>query len=133
MKLLSASTAALFAALTVVTPAPTSAQHVAGGIVLEYNDLDVAVIANGWSVIQLLRGSVYNEQGDFVGYVHDAIVLPGGDTPFVIVNVAGFLNLGSKLVALPTAAFGLTPMGDLVLPNATKDNLAALPTFYYAR
>lgn len=127
------SAVALVAALSFVSPAPTSAQHAAGGIIVEYNDLDVAVIADGWSVVQLLRSGVYNQQGDFVGYVHDAIVLPGGDAPFVIVNVAGFLNLGSKLVALPTAAFGLTPMGDLVLPNATKDNLAALPTFYYAR
>lgn len=133
MKFITASTAALFAAFTIFAPASTSAQHTAGGIIVEYKDLDIALVANGWSVVQLLRGSVYNEQGDFVGYVHDAVVLPGGDTPFVVVNVAGFLNLGSKLVALPTAAFDLTPKGDLVLPNATKDNLAALPTFYYAR
>lgn len=133
MKFMTTSAAALLTAFTVFSPVSTSAQHAAGGIILEYNDLDVALIANGWSVVQLLRGNVYNQQGDFVGYVHDAIVLPDGETPFVIVNVAGFLNLGSKLVALPTAAFGLTPMGDLILPNATKDNLAALPTFYYAR
>ncbi len=133
MRFMTTSAAALLAALSLLTPTPTSAQHAAGGIVVEYNDLDVAIIANGWSVVQLLRGNVYNQQGDFVGYVHDAIVLPDGETPFVIVNVAGFLNLGSKLVALPTAAFGLTPTGDLILPNATKDNLAALPTFYYAR
>jgi len=91
------------------------------------------VVASGWSVVNLLRGNVHNAGGDFVGYVHDAIVLPDGEATFVIVNVAGFLNIGEKLIALPAAAFEITPDGDLLLPNATKDNLRNLPRFHYVR
>lgn len=126
------SSAAILSAFMLGNPVPTSAQHVAGGVVVEYNDLDIALVATGWSVVRLLRGNVYNAGGDFVGYVHDAIVLPDGEATFVIVNVAGFLNIGEKLIALPAAAFEINPDGDLVLPNATKDNLKSLPRFHYA-
>lgn len=127
------ATALIAAAYTLSGPVPASAQHVAGGIVVEHNNLDVAVVATGWSMVKLLRGSVRNKEGEFVGYVHDAIVAPNGVSSFVIVNVAGFLNIGEKLVALPTPAFEVDPNGDLILPNATKEKLKALPRFYYAR
>lgn len=116
--------------LTVGANAPAAAQHVAGGVIVEYNNVDIALVAKGWSVLQLLRGSVYNSDGNFVGYVHDAIALPDGITSYVIVNVAGFLNIGEKLVALLAKAFGIRVDGILLLPNATKDNLKALPRFY---
>ncbi|MBV1887641.1 MAG: PRC-barrel domain-containing protein [Parvibaculaceae bacterium] len=127
------SSTLILAATCLVNPVAATAQHKAGGVIVEYNNLDIALIADGWSVLSLLRGNVYNDLGDFIGYVHDAIVLPGGDTTFVIVNVAGFLNIGDKLVALPATAFEINPDGDLVLPNALKENLKKLPTFYYAK
>lgn len=133
MNLLTTSAAVLLAASAVFTPGSTSAQHAAGGVVVEYNNLDVALVANGWSVIQLLRGDVYNASEEFVGYVHDAIVMPDGDTSFVVVNVAGFLGLGEKLIVLPAEAFEIRADGNLNLPNATKENLKALPRFYYNR
>lgn len=135
MKRFLTSTVALsaFAFGAPMTASAESAPHVAGGVVVEYNNLDIALVASGWSVIELLRGDVYNDRGDFVGYVHDALVLPDGDTTFVIVNVAGFLNIGEKLIALPAGAFEINADGDLVLPNASKDNLKSLPRFYYAR
>lgn len=129
-------TTALLCAFAIGDPMYALAQstpHVAGGVVVEYNNLDVALVASGWSVVELLRGDVYNDGGDFVGYVHDALVLPDGDTTFVIVNVAGFLNIGEKLIALPAVAFEINADGDLVLPNATKENLKSLPRFHYAR
>lgn len=41
--------------LTVGANAPAAAQHVAGGVIVEYNNLDVALVANRWSIVQLLR------------------------------------------------------------------------------
>ncbi len=70
---------------------------------------------------------------DSVGYVHDAIALPNGDATCVIVNVAGVINIGEKLIALPVAAFEIGADGDLVLPNVTKDNLKSLPRFRCAK
>ena len=132
MKTLKLFAAALvLGGLTFGATAPATAQPVAGGIVVEYNNIDIAVVASGWSVIDVLRGHVYNSSDEFVGYVHDAIVLPDGSTSYVIVNVAGWLNIAAKLIALPVEAFGIRNDGNLVLPNATKDNLKALPRFYY--
>jgi len=133
MKTLKLLTAALMLGGSLATgaTAPAVAQPVAGGIIVEYKNLDLAIVAGGWSVLKVLRGGVYNSKNEFVGYVHDAIVLPDGSTSFVIVNVAGFLNIGAKLVALPVKAFGIRKDGNLVLPNANKDNLKALPRFYY--
>ncbi len=116
-----------------VQPFAADAQNKAGGIIVEYNDIDIALVADGWSVVELLRGNVYNDLGEFVGYVHDAIVTPDGETTFIIVNVAGFLNIGEKLVALPSMAFDVQADGDLLLANATKDGLKALPQFIYAK
>ena len=132
MKILKSSVVALalFSA-AIGTTAPATAQPVAGGIVAVHQEIDIGIVANGWSVMKVLRGGVYNSGNDFVGYVHDAIVLPDGSTSFVVVNVAGFLNVGSKLIALPVEAFGIRKDGNLVLPNATKDNLKALPKFIY--
>lgn len=125
-------TAAAFAAGMVLTTSGVQAQHAAGGIIAEIKDIDIAIVAQGWSVMQILRGGVYNEQGEFVGYVHDAIVTQDGASTFAIVNVAGFLNLGEKLVAVPTIGFELREDGNLLLPGATKGALKALPAFHYA-
>ncbi|WP_186766380.1 hypothetical protein [Falsiphaeobacter marinintestinus] len=51
----------------------------------------------------------------------------------MIVNVAGVINIGEKLIALPVAAFEISADGDLVLPNATKGNLKSLPRFRCAK
>ncbi len=127
-----ASVAAIAGAIS--TPvAQAQDTHIAGGIIAEYKDIDIAVVAGGWSVGDLLRGNVYNDLGDFIGYVHDAIVIPNGQTTFVIVNVAGFLNIGHKLVAVPSLAFEVNERGDMVLPAATREALEALPNFRYAR
>lgn len=114
------------------TPAMAQENHAAGGVFATYKDIDIALIAEGWSVVQLLRGSVYNDIGEFVGYVHDAIVTEDGQATFVIVNVAGFLNVGSKLVAIPTNGFELRRDGNLVIPFATREALKSLPEFRYA-
>ncbi len=133
MNIRSLTLAAILGAVTLSNPMPAAAQHKAGGIIVDYKNIDVALVANGWSVVELLRGNVYNELDEFVGYVHDAIVTPDGETTFVIVNVAGFLNIGEKLVAVPSIGFDVKENGDLLLPNASKDALKALPSFYYAR
>lgn len=124
--------AALFGASLVGATGSALSQHAAGGVLITHTEINVGLVAEGWSIVKLLRGKVYNEKDEFVGYVHDAIVTPEGDTSFVIVNVAGFLNVGSRLIALPTAAFEVKDDRHLLLPKATKESLAALPAFVYA-
>ncbi len=106
--------------------------HIAGGVIIAHTEINIGMVAKGWSVAQLLRGNVVNEKDEFVGYVHDAIVTPTGETSYVIVNVAGFLGIPVKLIALPSSAFSVVDNKNLLLPGATKENLKALPAFRYA-
>jgi len=106
--------------------------HIAGGVIIAHTEINIRMVAKGWSVAQLLRGNVVNEKDEFVGYVHDAIVTPTGETSYVIVNVAGFLGIPVKLIALPSSAFSVVDNKNLLLPGATKENLKALPAFRYA-
>lgn len=124
---------AAMVASVVATASVAEDGHAAGGIIAEFQDIDIALVTEGWSVVELLRGNVYNDIGEFIGYVHDAIVTPDGETTFVIVNVAGFLNVGQKLVAIPTKGFELRRDGNLVIPMATREALNALPEFRYAK
>ena len=118
---------------TLAAVSNTAAQdkHIAGGVSLVHTEINIGMVAEGWSVVQLLRGHVINEKNEFIGYVHDAIVTPQGETSYVIVNVAGFLGIPTKLVALPASAFEVTINKNLRLPNATKDMLKKLPAFQY--
>jgi len=119
--------------LIVVSPRQATAQdHVAGGVLVAHTEINIGMVAKGWSVVRLLRGNVVNENGEMIGYVHDAIVTPEGETSYVIVNVAGFLGVPVKLNALPATAFSVTDNENLLLPNATKDILKTLPEFRYA-
>ena len=65
-----------------------------------------------------------------MGSIDDLIITPGGQAPYVILSVGGFLGLGTKYVALP---FTSLKIGDnkIVLPGGTKDALTSLPDFKY--
>lgn len=123
--------AATMLAAGMVSNAKADDKHIAGGVLITHTEINVGLVADGWSLVQLLRGNVYNEKEEFVGYVHDAIVTPQRETSYVIVNVAGFLGLPSKLVALPAEAFSVTDEQNLLLPNATKELLEQMPDFTY--
>ena len=110
-----------------------SKPHIAGGVQVVHTEINVALVAEGWSVVRLLRARVVNENAETVGDVHDAIVTPGGGVSYVIVSVGGFLGLGRKLIALPAGAFEVKDDWVVVLPGATKDMLKKLPEFVYAR
>ena len=117
--------------LAAVPNAVAQGKHVAGGVMMSHTEINIGMVAEGWSAVQLLRGNVYNEKNEFIGYVHDAIVTPQGETSYVIVNVAGFLGVPVKLIALPAGAFEVTDRKNLRLPNATRDMLKKLPEFRY--
>lgn len=132
MKSLLASALMLGAIVSSPTLVAAEEPHKAGGVLLSHTEINVGMVAEGWSVVRLLRGQVINEKDEKIGYVHDAIVTPKGETSFVIVNVAGYLGIPTKLVALPASAFEVTGDEDLLLPLATRETLGNLPVFQYA-
>ena len=111
--------------------APAPALPVAGRAVLGVTIAETELIATGYRASKLLHQDVYNDKGEKIGKVDDLVLSPDGTLSTAVVNVGGFLGLGKHLVAIPVRQFAhIAPKA--VLPNATKDQLKALPKFEYA-
>jgi sporulation protein YlmC with PRC-barrel domain len=88
------------------------------------------LIATGFRASKLLKQDVYNDKGDKIGKIDDLVVAPDGTLSIAVVNVGGFLGLRDHRVAVPVRQFThIAPKA--VLPNASKDQLKALPKFEY--
>jgi sporulation protein YlmC with PRC-barrel domain len=103
---------------------------VAGRAVLGVSVAEAQLIATGFRATKLLHQEVYNEKGEKIGKVDDLVIAPDGTLSMAVVNVGGFLGLPKHLVAVPVRQFThIAPKA--VLPNASKDQLKALPKFEY--
>jgi sporulation protein YlmC with PRC-barrel domain len=113
------------AVLTVVNPTPLLSQGVA--IV----KVDVAVVGQGYRVSKLTGQNVINDKNEKIGTLDDLII--GKDkSMFGVVQVGGFLGIGSRLVAVPYDSLKIDDAGRRIeLPGATKDSLKNLPEFKY--
>ncbi|WP_027798578.1 PRC-barrel domain-containing protein [Paraburkholderia dilworthii] len=93
---------------------------------------DVVQLASGYRASKLAGADVFNKNKDTIGTVDDLIVSPGGDRgTYAILSVGGFLGMGKHLVAVPFNDLQITNRR-VVLPEATKKSLEALPEFKYA-
>ena len=111
-----------------VTFAPRSAHSQAAVPIVV---VDVAIVGKGYRVSKLMGHAVLNEKNESVGTIDDFII--GRDKVlFSILQVGGFLGIGSRLVAVPYSSLALDDTGSkVVLPGATKDELKKLPVFKY--
>ncbi|WP_188130749.1 PRC-barrel domain-containing protein [Paraburkholderia panacisoli] len=93
---------------------------------------DVVQLASGYRASKLSGADVYNRNKDNIGTLDDLIVSPGGDRgTYAILSVGGFLGMGKHLVAVPFNDLQIENRR-VVLPEATKKSLEALPEFKYA-
>jgi sporulation protein YlmC with PRC-barrel domain len=110
-----------------------SAAQVAGSTTTGMSVEELKTIARGWSATkQILGKPVYNDKNEKVGNVDDLIIAPDSSVSYAIIGVGGFLGLGERQVAVPVNRFKNTE-GRIVLPDATKDALQAMPSFQYAQ
>lgn len=94
---------------------------------------ELQTIARGWSATkQILGKPVYNAKNEKVGDVDDLIIAPDSASSYAIIGVGGFLGLGERQVAVPANHLKHTE-GRIVLPDATKEALQAMPAFQYAK
>lgn len=125
-------TAALMGVMLVVAVGNVSAQ-IAGSTTPGMSVEELQTIARGWSATkQILGKPVYNDKSEKVGDVDDLIIAPDSASSYAIIGVGGFLGLGERQVAVPANYLKHTE-GRIVLPNATKDALQAMPSFQYAK
>jgi len=59
-------------------------------------------------------------------------MVAGDRVLFAVLQIGGFLGIGSKLVAVPYNSLQITPgASKIVLPGASKSALERLPEFKY--
>lgn len=92
--------------------------------------VDPQTLATGYRASKLVGSTVVNEAGETVGTIDDLIVTPGGQAPYAVLSVGGFLGLGTKYVVVPFPSLQVIDKR-MVLRGATKDALKALPDFKY--
>jgi PRC-barrel domain len=93
--------------------------------------VDVVAVADGYRASKLRGATVVNSKNEKVGELDDLIV--GKDRVlFGIVQVGGFLGLGSHLIAVPYSSLQISEEGRrIVLPGASKEHVKDLPEFKY--
>jgi hypothetical protein len=93
--------------------------------------VDVVAVADGYRASKLRGTTVVNPKNEKLGELDDLIV--GKDRVlFAIIQVGGFLGLGSHLIAVPYSSLQISDGGRrIVLPGATKEAVKALPEFKY--
>jgi len=104
---------------------------VVGGAVMAVN-VDI-VATTGYRASRLLGSDIYNDKGDKIGVLDDFIVGSDANISVAVISVGGFLGMGDRKVAVPASLFTSNQKGQTVLPNATADQLNALPEFLYAK
>jgi sporulation protein YlmC with PRC-barrel domain len=109
-----------------------AAAYVAGTERQVLKEKDTSRAINGVSAKrQVIGKEIYNDQGEMVGKIDD-LILTKKVVTYAIVGAGGFLGLGRHDVAIPADRF-LRDNERIVLPDATKEALRAMPRFEYAQ
>jgi sporulation protein YlmC with PRC-barrel domain len=105
--------------------------HVALSQGVELVTVDVNAVGKGYRVSKLISHNVVNDKNEKVGSLDDVVI--GHDKSlFAVIQVGGFLGLGSRLVAVPWDNLKIDETGRTIeLPGASKEQLQRLTEFKY--
>ena len=95
--------------------------------------VDVQVVANGYRMSKLTGQTVVNDKNEKIGKIDDFVVgRDEGHTLFTVLQVGGFLGIGSHLVAVPYDSLAINDNGNKIeLAGASKEQLKQLSQFQY--
>jgi PRC-barrel domain len=94
--------------------------------------VDVTAVAEGYRASRLRGTTVLGSGNQKIGHLDDLVVSKNGDVLFAIIQVGGFLGVGSHFVAVPYSSLQISDDGRrIVLPGATKQQLESLREFKY--
>ena len=117
--------AMLGAAFLIALAAPAHAQQAV------LTSADVATFENGYRTGFMQGSKVFNERKERIGTIAD-FVLVRDLAPAAILQVGGFLDIGSHFVAVPFNSFKVENAGRrIVLPGATREALMNFPEFKF--
>ena len=92
--------------------------------------VDPQTLATGYRTSKVVGATVVNENNETVGTIDDLIVTPGGQAPYAVLSVGGFLG-STKYVVVPFTSLKIEDK-KMILPGGSKDALKAHPEFKYA-
>jgi hypothetical protein len=93
--------------------------------------VDVSILGKGYRASKLIGTGVTNDKNEKIGSLDD-LVVDKSRVLFAVLQVGGFLGIGSRLVAVPAESLVIDDAGrKITLPGATKDQLNNLGEFKY--
>ena len=93
--------------------------------------VDPQSLATGYRASKVVGSTVVNTAGATVGTINDLIITPNEKVPFAVLSVGGFPGMDEKFVVVPFSDI-VVHNNQMVLPDATKASLMALPPFKYS-
>jgi len=105
--------------------------QVAGTVKIPTDKGTLRAVALGYRASKFLHTPVYNVAGNTIGKVDDIILTPAHGASYFIIDVGGFLGIGSKRIAVPSSLFRIIDK-KVVLPGVDTSDLKSLPTFTYS-
>jgi sporulation protein YlmC with PRC-barrel domain len=121
----------LVAALLMAAPFALK-PHAAQSQVVHLVEVDVKVAAAGYRASKLIGQPVVNDEAEEIGELDEIIIGPDTKAHYAIIEVGGFLGLGSRLVAVPFESLKIDKAGSkIILPGASKTALEKLTEFKY--
>jgi sporulation protein YlmC with PRC-barrel domain len=116
---------AIGAVLVFAHPIPGSSQGV------HLVKVDVAELDHGYRVSKLLGRSVTNDKNEKVGSLDD-LVIGHNASLYAVLQVGGFLGIGSRLVAVPYDVLRINDEGRKIeLPGASQQEVKSLAEVKY--
>ncbi|WP_378974297.1 PRC-barrel domain-containing protein [Methylobacterium komagatae] len=114
----------------------TSTENPGGGRLMQADSAEDAVKRRGLKPATVLAShligvEVRNPAGDSVGKIDDLLLADGNRVRAVVIDVGGFLGIGSKRIAVGPEAVVLRPGGDRysAILQMSKDTLSAAQAF----
>lgn len=97
------------------------AKQIAGAV-------SVATLTRSIRSDELLGTDLRNTKDEALGSVDDLLMSPQtGQIAYLVISRGGFFGFDQKYVPIPWADFAITPDGNFLVLNATKDMLKAAP------
>jgi len=120
----------LIGAASLVVMASTAAYAQGSPQTVTLMKVDPQSLATGYRTSKVVGSRVVNDANETVGSIDDLIVTPGGQAPYAVLSVGGFLGLGTKYVVVPFTSLKIVDK-KMILPGGSKEALKALPEFKY--
>jgi sporulation protein YlmC with PRC-barrel domain len=118
------------------TPSETKPPSTQETAIVKNPNLAIATVKleDGYRAGKVIGSRVYNANKEEVGTVDDLIISKKDKDKVVIAVISvgnGFLGIGNKLIAVPYDQLQFGADNKLLLPNASKQEITAMPSFTY--